>query len=217
MGALSSVPSKPPGRQRVALKKPKPAQVSGFPRTRLTSRRSLYRAHREWGPWWFASDGGGRFDLSPPLGICYLATSPADALREALGRLVDSGVVVDEELANRFVSNLHVPATQVADTTDPDAANHGVTKEISTITPYRLPQLWAQAWADDGCGGVRYLGRFSTDPKGRCYALFGPAGVGSWSEDPSPVLAIDVAVAAGMEVVSRPAPRRVTFISPPGP
>ena len=87
-------------RQRPALGAP-PAELSRFPRARLTSDTVLYRAHtRGRSPWWFSSDLSGRFDLLAPHGTCYLATDVETALRERFGHeLVELGVVSFEAAA----------------------------------------------------------------------------------------------------------------------
>jgi hypothetical protein len=46
-----------------------------FPRRTLDRSREIYRIHRaDHGPWWFSSDGSGRFDpVGTATGACYLA------------------------------------------------------------------------------------------------------------------------------------------------
>lgn len=54
-----------------------PADLSGFPRHELRRSATLYEIHLVGqGPWWFSSDGLGRFDLNSPRGTCYLAEDP---------------------------------------------------------------------------------------------------------------------------------------------
>jgi len=212
-------------RERTALAKPSKQRLAGFPRFALTPSKKLFRAHRRAkSPWWFSSDGTGRFDLTGSRGTCYLADAAAAALREALGEsLVKAGVIDFAELDPRVVSVLRVQSPlSLADTTSPTAANHGITKEISTVS-YSVPQAWARAWAHegidgegiDGAGmdGVRYAGRFSTAHRDRCYALFGPAGASSAPADPAPLPAATVAEKSGIRVVNRP--RSVTVVDPP--
>lgn len=202
-------------REKVALAKPSKQRLERFPRFALKSGRELFRAHKKVnGPWWFSSDGTGRFDLTGSKGTCYLADAAAAALREALGEsLVKAGVIDFAELDPRVVSVLMVESPlSLADTTSPTAANHGITKEISIVS-YAVPQAWAKAWAGEGMDGVRYAGRFSTAHKDRCYALFGPAGASSALADPAPQPAATVAEKAGIRVVNRP--RSVTIVDPP--
>lgn len=200
----------------MALAKPTKQRLENFPKFTLKISKSLFRAHRKAnGPWWFSSDGTGRFDLTTGgKGTCYLADVAAAALREALGEsLVKAGVIEFAELDARVVSALKVERPfSLADTTSPKAANHGITKEISTVG-YAVPQAWARAWAYKGMNGVRYSGRFSTAHKDRCYALFGSAGASSALVDPAPLAAATVAAGAGMRIVNRPT--SVTIIQPP--
>lgn len=66
-------------------------------------------------PWFFASDGHGRFNLSEPMGTCYLASSDDVAARESIGPdSARSGVVAATFLSGRVVSSLTLPETIVA-------------------------------------------------------------------------------------------------------
>lgn len=127
------------------------------------------------GPWWFASDGSGRFDLDPPRGTCYLADDALVALLESLGPVLPGGLDV-ADLQARVVWSVPLPAQcDAADTTARSARSHGVTAEVATVTPYDRPRRWAAAFAQAGFGGVRYRARH--DPAGgRVLALFGAAG-----------------------------------------
>lgn len=211
------------GRQHVALAPATAARIDGFPASTIRANKVIYRAHRTTlGPWWFCSCGDCRFDLSAPRGTCYLAESRVAALREALGlRLIAAGVVDQDELTGRVISALRLPGhIRVANTTSAKAANHGVTREISTVVPYTLTRQWAQAWAAAGFDGIRYLGRLSTsvDPKARCLAIFGAAGAGdtNYAVDPDPEPAVDTARAAGITIVDT-LPRTIALhvIPPP--
>jgi hypothetical protein len=101
------------------------ALLAHFPRVTLKSSKELFRAHRRANaPWWFSSDGTGRFDLIGSQGTCYLADSPEAALRESLGRVVRAGIVDVAELADRVISNVAVTKSKtLADTTSAKAAN----------------------------------------------------------------------------------------------
>jgi len=202
-------------RDEIALTKPSKARLARFPRFTLKTSKKLFRAHRKMnGPWWFSSNGTGRFDLPGSKGTCYLADSAAAALREALGGpLVKAGVIDSAALDDRVISTLTVDRPlSLADTTSSKAANHGITKEISTVG-YAVPQAWAKAWAGEGLDGVRYAGRFSTAQRDRCYALFGPAGASPALVDPAPQPAAKTAEKAGIRIVSRPV--SVTIVQPP--
>jgi len=207
------------GRAALALLHPSKALLAKFPRVTLKPSKKLFRAHQSvFGPWWFSPNGGtpegGRFDLANGHGTCYLADSPAAAVREYLGRAGVAGVINVAELAGRVVSTLSVGKPRsLADTTSARAANHGITKEISTTVDYALTQEWAEAWSRDGLDGVRYVGRFDTSHVSRCYGLFGPAGADpTAAEDSAPAAATDVARKAGIKVVDNPTV--VTIIAP---
>jgi hypothetical protein len=137
----------------------------------------LFRVTREGnGPWWFSSDGAGRFDLTEPRGTCYLADDPVVAVLESFGPLWPglgvSRAFVDRRRLWAIALPQHVDA---ADTTVRAARPFGVTAELATITPYDLAQRWAAAFAAAGLEGVRARARH--DPGGgRSLAWFGAAG-----------------------------------------
>lgn len=169
------------GRAALALLHPSKALLAKFPRMTLKPSKKLFRAHQSvYGAWWFSPNGGtpegGRFDLASGHGTCYLADSPAAAVREYLGRAGVASVINVAELADRVVSTLSVGKPRsLADTTSARAANHGITKEISTTVDYALTQQWAQAWSRDGLDGVRYAGRFDV-PRQSLLRLIRPGG-----------------------------------------
>jgi hypothetical protein len=201
-------------RERTALGPPPPS-LSGFPAYLVDTEADLFRAHAaELGPWWFSSDGTGRFDLAPPRGTCYTALDPLSALRERLGPVLGASQAVPESLLEAsVVSRLRLPAArEVADVQDGGAAAYGVTREIESIVPYAVPQAWARAFAEAGCGGVKYGPRFTP---GECsaVAVFGDEGVTDWPVDADPVPAQQVPGAP----TSLPTPRRadLTVVRPP--
>lgn len=205
------------GREHVALGPPPsdPAALHGFPRWTLTSARTLFRAHSTSnGPWSFASAPGGRWDLPTPHGTVYLADSAEAALRESIGRVLSNRATLTETEvdASRF-SRLHMPGNvRLADLCSRNAASYGLTREIHTLTPYALTQVWAVAFRTAGAGGVRYDARFSTG-RARAYSVFGDAGPRSWPDDPTPQPGRDVADAAGIRVLS--IPHSVRTMMPP--
>jgi len=138
---------------------PPPAQLTGFPQHRYPAGSRLFRSHAAVnGPWWYASDGGGRFDLALPHGTCYLAEDPVITLLETWGGMQ----TIPSYLADtRAVSTLQLPAAHnLADLTDNRATGYGVTAEIATTPDYPLTQLWAAALHAAGMTGMeRY--RFS--------------------------------------------------------
>jgi len=205
-------------RQRPALGAP-PAELSRFPRARLTSDTVLYRAHtRGRSPWWFSSDLSGRFDLLAPHGTCYLATDVETALRERFGHeLVELGVVSFEAAARTEVSALRVPVTRwVANTCARAAASFGMTREISTASDYALTQAWASAlYATGRQTGIRYQTRFTTAAAANAAALFGDAGQQDWPIDPQPTGGVRACSQAGITAARRPTRRQVRIVEAP--
>nr|WP_240954858.1 RES domain-containing protein [Rhodococcus sp. 105337] len=122
----------------------------------------MHRGHRAGnGPWWFSSDGGGRFDLTPPRGTCYLAYDELTAIRETVGQaLAATGIISDEFAAERQLSTLTVPHNhRLADTCADTAADFGSTTELVTMTPYAVPQEWAAKFAATTFAGLQYQTR----------------------------------------------------------
>lgn len=206
------------GRQRRALIAP-PADLSGFPRSRLLPSKLLFRAHTAGrSPWWFSSSLEGRFDLIKPNGTCYLATDVDTALRERFGHdLVRQGVVTFEAATKTQVSKVQVPATrQLANTCSRDAPKFGMTREIGTCASYTIPQAWAAAFFATGKhSGIRYQTRFSTGAAAHAVALFDVAGQQHWPVDPNPVDGVRACIDEGIKVVRRPTRRQVRIVRPP--
>jgi hypothetical protein len=152
-----------------------PDDLSRFPAFGVDRRRSLYRIHRtDIGPWWFSSDGSGRFDLRDECGSCYLADTPVGAFIEVF-RVAT--VIPEAEVEARSLSSLVPPSrTRLADCTVSAARKFGITGAIHTQPDYTAPQAWAEALAAAGFGGIRY--RLSHDPAQRelGVVLFGTAG-----------------------------------------
>jgi hypothetical protein len=201
--------------REVVAQQPPSVPLDGFPTRRLTPSDALRRAHTAAnGPWWFGSDGDGRFDVPRPRGTCYLASSAVVALRERLGVVLGARPVVPASLLDDVVvSTLHLPEDrEVADIESQDATRFGVTRELETMVPYAVPQAWARAFDAAGVGGVAYGPRFTTGEAASC-GIFGPAGAADWPVDPVPVAAVEV---PGAPVAVDP-PRRwdLTVVRPP--
>lgn len=204
MGGVSRGPTE---REHPAQAAPSPAlDLRGFPARAMPAGTAVFRAHRtDRGPWWFGSDGGGRFDLGPPRGTCYLADTPLVAVRERLGIVLGpqrrvAAAVLDGVVVSRLGL---VAAISVANLRSTRAGGFGVLNELSTMVPYDVPQAWARALGAAGFDGVRYPARFSTGRAGSI-ALFGLGGDrSSWPRDPGSVPAADVQGAP----VRRPSPR----------
>ena len=152
--------------------------LAALPKQSL-ARRTLYRVWRHdladgterRAPWWFASADpgikeGGRFDLSEPMGTCYLATRPEAALLEALQMRLTN--LPREELAVRRIAHVTPPGDA------PDAAmltarrvagKFGITAELWAGRDRALTRAWAQALRRDGWWAI--YGGVSHDPSGR--------------------------------------------------
>lgn len=157
---------------------------------------------------------GGRFDLNPPRGTCYLGFDELTAIRETVGEaLAKNGVISDDFATERQLSTLTVPGDhQLADTCTDEAADFGLTRELASMTPYAVPQEWAAAF-DAHFGGIRYQTRFTTGPNPNAVGLFGDAGEASWPIDPSPEPFVAAARRCGFIVASPP--RAVHIVPPP--
>lgn len=188
---------------------PPPGRLGSFPVWHVHAGTTLHRVTRRGrGPWWFSSDGSGRFDLAPPRGTCYLADDALVALLESFGPLLPGGVDVDD-LEGRVVWAVALPVQcDAADATARAARAHGVTAELAAVTPYGVAQRWAAALAAAGFGGLRYRARH--DPAGgRALALFGAAGERRrWRRGrsaPARSLSDRLAAECGIVVAARPA------------
>jgi hypothetical protein len=161
------------------LRRP-PNDLTNFPFYDLTRRERLYRIHRaERTPWWFSTDGSGRFDLSGGRGTCYLAVTPVGAFIEVFR--VDA-VIPELEVEARVLSTLAAPkSVRIADCTVSRARRFGITGAIHTQPDYAPTREWAEALAAAGFDGIRY--RLSHDPaqKELGFALFGPTGEGKFA------------------------------------
>jgi hypothetical protein len=215
----------PVSRRGVALPNP-PNDFDGFPEYQLRKGRRLFRAHRVGvGPWWFASNNEGRFNLDLPSGTCYLATDPETALRERLGRdMVRLNVVSAGWAAETEVSRLaNQVGGRLADTCHEHAVRYGVTREIATHTgrKYVKTRKWAEAFHTRKLRGIRYESRFTTVAKPNAIALFDDAGdagrpdTKNWPVDPDPVPGDEACRIAGLTVYSPPTSRQLRMSPTP--
>lgn len=138
---------------------------------------TLYRVHRLGrSPWWFSSDGSGRFDLAPPKGTCYLAEEPLGALLEVTRGLT---ILSEQFLAGRrLFSTTLTTELRVADLTVASAYGFGVTAELSAAADYTDARAWSKALEASGFGGVRYHVRHDPRSDLTGVAWFGRAGRG---------------------------------------
>lgn len=162
---------------------PPTSLLAGLPRFRLAG-LVMHRVHRREraSPWWFASaprdpEHGGRFDLPAPRGTCYLATTPAGAVLEALQGF-GAGLLPEAELRARVRSTVTAPgsAPVAAHLTDRRARGYGVTAALWAAPGRALTQQWAAALARAGWLALRC--GLQHDPTGhlRGVALFDDAG-----------------------------------------
>ncbi len=154
-----------------------PLSVIGFPSLQLESGSRLFRIHRAGlGPWWFSSDGSGRFDLpaASGLGTCYLAEEAAGCFLEVFR---DWLLVPEAEVDARRISEIEMPeAARLADGTASRSREYGITAEIRSAPDYAVTRAWAAAFQAAGFAGVRYFLRHDPGQMLTGVALFGPAG-----------------------------------------
>jgi hypothetical protein len=162
---------------------PSPASLEGFPSLHLTGAR-LYRIHRAGrSPWWFSSDGTGRFDLprDSGRGTCYLAEEPVGCFLEVFRAWI---LVPEAELAARRVAHLDVPPLLLADGSSGLCRQFGLTGELHSTPDYVRTQAWAAAFAAAGFDGIRYLLRHDPGQQAAGIAVFGPVGAADWAFRP---------------------------------
>jgi hypothetical protein len=208
------------GRQRIAQQPPRQdTDYARFPLRTLKAGDRWYRQHHaDHDPWWFSSNGAGRFDLDSPNGTCYLADNPAATVRERVGpKIADHGAVAASTLAGRLISALPLPSDQRSANLDAGRAadQYGVTGELVTMTPYAIPQAWARALHQAGFDAIKGRLRFAVG-RTRGLALFGPAGNRpGWPVDHSAVDALTVARQLPMRVLDPPDNEQLTVVPPP--
>ncbi len=151
-------------------------KLKGFPRRTLRGNRTVYRIHRPAKrPWWFSSDGSGRFDpVGTGLGACYLAERALGAWVEVFRKRM---LLAEDEVAKRAMLSVELGRDlRLADLTSRRALGFGLTASIGANEHYDGSQAFASEAARAGFDGVRYLVRH--DPAQQLYgiALFGPPG-----------------------------------------
>ncbi len=155
--------------------------LKGFPRRTLRGDRTVYRIHRAaTGPWWFSSDGSGRFDpLGTGLGACYLAEQPLGAWVEVFRKRM---LAAEEELTERRLLSVQLGRNlRLADLTSRRALAFGVTASLGADERYDDSQAFAVEAAHARFDGIRYLVRHDPAQRLSGIALFGSAG----SPDPA--------------------------------
>ena len=190
-------------------------RLPGIPASTPTPTCSAPTA-RELGPWWFGNDGGGPVRPAPRRAAP--ATSPST--RSAPCASGWARCWAPRRRCPRacwrrpWCRGCGCPRPrEVADVQDGGAAAFGVTRELESMVPYAVPQAWARAFDEAGCGGVRYGPRFTPGDvaaRWRCSATRAPR---DWPVDPDPVPAQQVPGAP----TALPTPRRadLTVVRPP--
>jgi hypothetical protein len=153
--------------------------VAKVPVFTLKTGAKLHRIHRATdAPWFFNGSRTGRFDLSAPVGTCYLAEHPLGAFVETLRTL---NPIPEPELTRRRLTTVAIDrlaGARLADITAARALAAGVTAAIATGDPhdYASSHAFAASCHAAGLAGIRY--RVRHDPSQRLIgiALFGATG-----------------------------------------
>ena len=143
----------------------------------MTSVSRFFRIHRaQLEPWWFSSDGTGRFDLptGTGLGACYMAEERAGCFLEVFRDWI---LIPEQEVAARSIAEIDLPAgVRLADCTESRAREFGMTAEIHSTSDYRITHEWAMALSKAGFAGIRYFLRHDPGQTLVGIAWFGPTG-----------------------------------------
>jgi hypothetical protein len=134
--------------------------------------------HRvEHSPWWFSSDGSGRFDpVGTGAGGCYFAERPLGSWVEVFRKQM---LIPEAEVEARCLFTVATGRDlKLADVASRRALSFGVTAAVGADERYGESQRFAIAAVEAGVDGVRYLVRH--DPAQKLYgiALFAAAGDG---------------------------------------
>lgn len=163
-------------RRTTTLQSSPPADLSKFPGTKAP--HTVFRATRR-GPWWFCSNGLCRFDLTGGAarrGTMYTGTDEITPVLEFTGPEFLGRPISRAFLAQRELYELTIESTRLAALSHRRASGFGASNELTTMTPYSVPQQWAQAFDAAMFGGILYRSRFNTAAIPTAVALFGPAG-----------------------------------------
>ncbi|MBT2539656.1 hypothetical protein J7E99_02760 [Streptomyces sp. ISL-44] len=164
-----------------------------FPKAVMKPGRFVYRAaKRDKGPWWFCRCGECRFDLPPPRGTCYTGTDEVSGILESIGMDWCAGEpaigLIPKLVKERVVHAYELPkSVNAANLSSRRAVGFKVTNELATMTPYGVPQKYAQVF-DQTRGkrrahqflGIRFRTRFDTGAISHGLALFDDEGERSW-------------------------------------
>ena len=148
----------------------------GFPRRTLRGDREIYRIHRaDLDPWWFSSDGTGRFDpVGTGLGACYLAEAPLGAWVEVFRKAM---VIAEPDIHGRSLFGAQLGRDlKLADLTSHRALQFGVTATLGANAEYRESQAIAADAVAAGFDGLRYFVRHDPAQNLAGLALFAQTG-----------------------------------------
>lgn len=150
-----------------------------FPLATLRGDREIYRIHQSAkAPWWFSTDGSGRFDpVGTGSGSCYFAQYRLGAWIEVFRKQI---LLARDEVSGRWLYTLRLARDlKLADITSRRALTFGVTASLGANEDYAASQTFAADALASGFDGIRYLVRHDPAHKLYGYALFGPAGSGA--------------------------------------
>ncbi|MGD0056211.1 MAG: RES family NAD+ phosphorylase [Acidimicrobiales bacterium] len=157
-------------------KPPTSANLKGFPTRNVSG--PLWRAAQR-SPWWYCSNGDCRFDLQDPYGTCYLGTDELVGILESIGAEISNGLISSVYLDTRKLYKWEPEEPlRLADLVSRGVAGRNVTNELSTMTPYDIPQQWAEGLAKN-TEGILYRSRFDPGEIARAIAHFGKSGLSS--------------------------------------
>lgn len=150
--------------------------AKGFPRRTLRGDRQIYRIHRTpHGPWWFSTDGSGRFDpVGTSSGACYLAEQPLGAWVEVFRKTM---LIAEPDVRGRALQAVQLGRDlKLADLTSRRALQFGVTATMGANEEYTESQAFAVDAIAAGFDGVRYHVRHDPAQELHGIALFAAAG-----------------------------------------
>ena len=143
--------------------------LKGFPRRTLRGDRTIQRIHRTArDPWWFSSDGTGRFDpVGTGYGACYFAELDLGAFIEVFRRQM---LVPEVELNARALLSVRLGRDlRLADLTSRRALGFGVTASLGANEDYADSVAFAADAVRAHFDGIRYLIRH--DPAQPLYGI----------------------------------------------
>ena len=136
--------------------------LDGFPRRTLRGDLELHRIHKAANdPWWFSTDGSGRFDTKH--GTCYFAGRPIGAWVEVFRKRM---LLPEEEVTGRALHTVALGRSlRLADITSRRALAFGVTASLGADESYAAGQRFAAAAIDAGLRRHPLLGPPRSGPE----------------------------------------------------